>query len=401
MERPSLPGLPLEDNGRARAEPPGPDRAWRDGPRRRRLLRLALVPLLLGCGAVLGMYFQPPGLRLFFGGTGLEPGAGAAQPMAVPPPRAPGPSDTATGDVVALGRLMPQGDLVQVAPPFGAGDARFARILASEGQALAAGDVIAELDSLPSLRAAVAAAQANVSAQEAALARARANATSSLRESRAELARAQAAATLAQAQEERQRSLLERQLIARATYDEAQTNAVRATRELERASAAMQRQQGGDLQPDVFLAARQVEVARQSLAQAEAELARGLVVAPGNGTVITLHARVGEKASGGNIASFGNLSAMQAELEVYQTDIARVRVGQAVTIASPALAQPLRGTVVRVGREVERQSVLAADPAANTDARVLRVLVAIDPADLERAARMSGLEVTGRIRTQP
>ena len=90
---------------------------------------------------------------------------------------------------------------------------------------------------------------------------------------------------------------------------------------------------------------------------------------------------------------------MQAELEVYQTDLARVAVGQAATLTSPALAAPLTGAVVRIGLEVERQTVLAADPAANTDARIVRVTVALDPESSVRAASLTGLEVVGRIAT--
>ena len=76
-------------------------------------------------------------------------------------------------------------------------------------------------------------------------------------------------------------------------------------------------------------------------------------------------------------------------------------MGQPVSLASPALARPIAGTVARVGLEVERQSVLSSDPAANTDARVVRVQVLVDAADRERAARLSGLDVTGRIRIAP
>jgi HlyD family secretion protein len=48
---------------------------------------------------------------------------------------------------------------------------------------------------------------------------------------------------------------------------------------------------------------------------------------------------------------------------------------------------------------VERQSILAADPAANTDARIIRVTVRLDPASSDLAGALSGLEVTGRIAT--
>ena len=189
--------------------------------------------------------------------------------------------------------------------------------------------------------------------------------------------------------------------MAQATFEEAESHQVRAERELERATAQWERQHGDDGQPDVAVAISLLEVARRSLSQAHAQVAGGLVVAPFKGTVITLRRRVGEKVGSEGVASFGDLEAMQAELEVYQTDIARVAPGQRVVLESLALAEPLHGTVERVGLEVERQSVLASDPAANTDARVVRTLVLLDVDDRARAARLSGLDVTGRIQGTP
>jgi HlyD family secretion protein len=378
MDEPSLPSLPLEHNGKA--PPPAAAAAARPGAAHARpARRWPWLVLVAGLAAA---------VALAVGNHGTE------DP----------PADLAAGaalDVVALGRLMPRGDLVRIAPPFGAGDARIARLHVGEGEAVRAGTVIAELDSLPVLQAAVDAAEANLAAQQSALEKARANVDSSLREAAAELGRARSAATLAASQAERQRSLFARQLIARAALEEAESNEVRAARELDRATAQWQRQQGDERQPDVALALTQREVARQTLAQARAQLAGGRVLAPFDGTLVTLHARVGEKIGSEGIASFGDLTTMQAELEVYQTDIARVAPGQAVSLSSPALDRPLTGEVERIGLEVERQAVLASDPAANTDARVVRVLVTIDDADRERAARLSGLDVTGRLQATP
>jgi HlyD family secretion protein len=304
-------------------------------------------------------------------------------------------------EVVALGRLMPQGDMVQIAPPFGSGDARIARLLVREGQAVEAGTVIAELDSLPVKLAAVAAAEANLAAHQSALDKARSNVDSSLREAAAELARARSAADLAASQADRQRALFERGLVARAASEEAESHAIRAAHERDRAAAQWERQQGRDRQPDVALAITQLEVARQTLHEARAQVSGGFVQAPTDGTLITLHARAGERVGADGIASFGNLALMEAELEVYQTDISRVAAGQPVSLSSPALATPIAGTVERIGLEVERQSVFSSDPAANTDARVVRVLVTVDDADRDRAARLSGLDITARIRTAP
>jgi HlyD family secretion protein len=57
----------------------------------------------------------------------------------------------------------------------------------------------------------------------------------------------------------------------------------------------------------------------------------------------------------------------------------------------------LLGRVARIGTIVGRQSVTADDPAANTDARVVSVIVELDQASSARAAMFAGLEVVARI----
>ena len=391
------PPLPLSDNGKAVSVIGG---AQVGVARRISQLRLWRVPLLMAVlftGAVIGLYFQPPALRAFFGVTGLQPGAGSSAPIAVPVAKADVVATVQEPMVVALGRLRPEGDAVTLAPPFGAGDARVARVLVVEGDRVAEGQVIAELDSLPQFRAAFATAEADLAAREAALVLARANVGSALIEARAARDRAASAAALAEEEAMRQRDLSQRGVTTRAALDRAEAAAVQAARELDRVEAQLTRQEGGEAQPDVAVASRQVDVARAALARAREDLAKGVVVAPMAGQVLALHVRAGEKPGAAGVAALGATDRMEAELEVYQTDIARVALGQSVVLTSPALAEPLTGAVTRIGLEVERQSILSTDPAANTDARIVRVTVELDAPSSARAAALTGLEVTGRI----
>lgn len=387
---PADPTLPLVDNGKA-ARPAR-------GGRLAGLWRLPLIMAVLFSGAVIGLYFQPPALKAFFAATGLQPGAGTSAPIAVPAPaRAVAEAPPMASGVSALGRLMPEGNVVTLAPPFGAGDARLARLLVAEGERVAEGQLVAELDSLPQLLNALQSARANLAAAEAVAVQTRAGVAASLSEARANRDRAASAAALARDEAGRLGDLLARGATTRAALDRAEAAAVQAERDLDRAEALLARQQGGEDQPDVAVALRQVDVARAEVARAEGDVARGQVVAPQDGVILALHLRPGERPGAQGVATMGATDRMQAELEVYQTDIGRVAPGQRVVLTSPALPAPLTGTVLRLGLEVERQSVLAANPAANTDARIVRVIVALDQGLSERAAMLSGLEVTGRI----
>jgi HlyD family secretion protein len=95
--------------------------------------------------------------------------------------------------------------------------------------------------------------------------------------------------------------------------------------------------------------------------------------------------------------NLGDLTRMTAELEVYQTQVGRVDVGDAVTVTADALPRPLTGVVTRIGLEVGRQTLTDASPAANTDARVVKVYVRLDPDSSRAARRFTNLQVRGRI----
>jgi HlyD family secretion protein len=400
MPQPFETALPLADSGKGEAPAARASTAAQARSsiaQRARWLRFAQLSALLFAGGVVGLYVQPPALRLFFGASGLQPGAGSAAPIALPAPAAAPLSAPGTLPVYALGRLIPSGDRIRLAPPFGAADARIAALHVVEGDRVAAGALIAELDNLPHLRDAERAAQANLAAADAALMQVRRSVGSAYTEAFANRERAASVATEAAREAARQRDLFDRGLVARAELDQAAAAAEQAARERDRAEAQLARQGGGPQQPDLLLAERQHDVAAAELLRAQGDIAKGEVRAPVASTVLALHARVGEKPDADGIATLGDVSRMLAELEVYQDDIARVAVGQRARLESTALDAPLDGEVVWLGWEVERQSVLAQDPAANTDARIVRVRVALDSDSSLRAARLSGLEVSARL----
>jgi HlyD family secretion protein len=147
----------------------------------------------------------------------------------------------------------------------------------------------------------------------------------------------------------------------------------------------------------VLVAARNLDAARAELARAAADLDKAVIRAPIAGTVLTIHVRPGEKPGVNGVMSLGDLTRMTAELEVYQTQIGQVDVGDPVTVTADALPRPLAGAVTRVGLEVARQTLTDASPAANTDARVVKVYVRLDPDATSVAQRFTNLQVVGRI----
>jgi HlyD family secretion protein len=148
----------------------------------------------------------------------------------------------------------------------------------------------------------------------------------------------------------------------------------------------------GSASETVMDAARlKVDVIKAQLQAARATLDLATVRAPVSGQVIKVHARRGERVGSEGIAEIAQNDAMYAIAEVYETDVRWVKVGQAAKVTSPALAEPLTGTVEQVGFKIGKLDVLAADPAAKTDARVVEVKIRLD--DSKRAAPLTNLQV--------
>lgn len=389
--------LPLEDSGKADARASS-SRAGQRGSWWRKLL---LAGSSLGLGAVAGMYLQQSALLTILELAGLDP----VQPstVAVLKHEESQPTiDASARDIVALGRLVPEGGILAVALPNGAGDARIARLMVSEGQRVEEGEIIAELDNMAALLAAKVSAESNLAVQQAALEQVRATMLTSLAESRANHLAAEATLTLANQELERQNRLATRSSTTQVLIEQARANAVKARAEFDRSGALVERFSGAETgsQSDIVLAARNFDLARANLARANEDLTSARVVAPRAGTVLELHARVSEKPSDIGVMTIGDITQMTAELEVYQTDVKEVALGQIVSMTAQALPAPLTGKVTQIRQIVGRQSVMSSEPAANADARVVRVTVSLDAESSARARSYTNLEVIGRIRME-
>jgi len=302
------------------------------------------------------------------------------------------------GNVVALGRIIPKGDVVSVATPSGAGDARIAQIRVIVGDSVASGDVLAVLDNLPGLENGVATAMATIALREASLAQTTATIRASRDEAQASLERAEATAQNAQSDMDRVTSLFGRGVATRSDLDNAVARATEAGRDVERNIATLSRFQAVDAtQPDIAVAEAILAAARVDLTRAEADLERAYVRAPAAGTVLDINARAGERPGNAGIIDLGDTSQMTVQAEVYQTLIGRVAIGDPVTVFADALAQDLVGVVSAIGLEIGRQSILSDDPAANTDARVVDVIVTLEAASSTLASGFTNLDAVVRI----
>ncbi|WP_073072126.1 ABC exporter membrane fusion protein [Phormidesmis priestleyi] len=333
--------------------------------------------------------------------------------------------------VSALGRLEPEGEVIQVFAPTSSEGARVETLKVSHGQRIRQGDVIAVLDTYARRRAALQEAQEQLRVAQARLGQVEAGAKSGEIRAQAQvvdrqqvelqtetvaqeatIARLQAELRNAELEDRRYQALYTEGAISASLRDGKQLTADTVRQQLNEARANLSRiqlsrqkqvaeaqatlDQIAEVRPvDVKVVRSQVAQAQASVARAQAELDLATVRSPQNGQVLKIHTRPGELVGTQGIISLGQTQRMVAVAEVYELDISRIRVGQTATVISKNNAFPdvLRGKVVEVGLEINKQDVLNTDPAAQFDARVVEVKVLLDEPFSRRVSGLTNLSI--------
>jgi HlyD family secretion protein len=88
---------------------------------------------------------------------------------------------------------------------------------------------------------------------------------------------------------------------------------------------------------------------------------------------------------------------MTAVLEVYESDIGKVRIGQKTKLFADNRSDALYGKVIEIGVKVKRQNVVNSDTSGNIDARIVEVRVQLDAASAQQVIGLTNLQVTGEI----
>lgn len=303
-------------------------------------------------------------------------------------------------NVHSLGYLEPKSEVIRLAAPSTMEQVRVERLLVREGDAVEAGALLAVLDNFDRRSAAVAEAEARVEVEVARLAQIKAGAKpGDLVAQQAMVSRARAIVQQAEVDAARSERLVERKASPVAELDAARLKLDSAREELRHAEATLE-SLGEVRTVDVDQQNSQIAAANASLAMARAELATTEVRAPIAGRILNICARPGERVADEGILEIGDTSEMYAVAEVYEADLPRVKVGQPATVRLfTGLGDELHGEVAEIGMIVAKKDVLANDPVADTDARVVEVRVCLQGEDARRVERLSNARVEVTIDT--
>ncbi|MDZ7951757.1 HlyD family efflux transporter periplasmic adaptor subunit [Nostoc sp. DedQUE09] len=144
---------------------------------------------------------------------------------------------------------------------------------------------------------------------------------------------------------------------------------------------------------DIANAQAEIDSAQATVEKIKAELAQAYVVAPKAGRILEINTRAGETVGDEGIVALGQTDQMYAVVEVYQSDIKKVRPGQDVQVSSDSLRNELEGRVDWIGMQVKRQNLINADPSSNIDARVVEVHVQLNKLSSQNASSLTNLQV--------
>lgn len=275
--------------------------------------------------------------------------------------------------IVARGRIEPLGRVVAVAGPADGSVAVIRELLVDQGSKVEAGQVLAVLDGYEARRAGLQVAQRNLELAELQRTQVQTGAKSADIAAQTDMVRAKRALMQRlQKQWERRSELHAKGVIATDLMETLRSELDQAVSEVGHAENALKSLTEVRSIDDRVAEAR-IEVQKAAVAQAQADLNRLQIRAPGPGTVLSLQARVGEAIQADGVLRMADLSHLIVVAEVDESKMPLVAIGMTAEIDGNILLAPVKASVSRIAHEVFRQKRPASDVLVGRDARVVEI----------------------------
>ncbi len=128
------------------------------------------------------------------------------------------------------------------------------------------------------------------------------------------------------------------------------------------------------------------------------DLSQTQLISPIDGIVLQIVSREGERSDSRGVVEVGSNQLMEALIEVYESDIDNVEIGQAVTLISEngGFKGSLKGEVDLISPQVRQRRVLSTDPTGDADARIVEVRVKLDKVSARIVSHLTGMKVIAR-----
>jgi HlyD family secretion protein len=290
------------------------------------------------------------------------------------------PAITRAGLIAAPGRVEAVSEEIRVSSEL---SGRLRSVSVEEGDRVRKGQVLARIEN-DDYVARVSAAEASLAQREAELQRTINGArTQERRASEASLKAAEAILENSRREAERRRVLADHQMVS---HDEAERydRAYQVARaEYERAQQEFSLVDAEAREEDRHRAEAAVASARAQLAEARAYLEKTFIRSPLDAVILRKFRHAGESVStqfDSPIVTLADDSALRVRLDVDETDVAKLRVGQSAFVTAEAYGtRKFTGHVIRVGRILGKKNVRTDEPSERVDTKILETLVELDP----------------------
>ncbi|HUI54502.1 MAG TPA: efflux RND transporter periplasmic adaptor subunit [Bryobacteraceae bacterium] len=282
--------------------------------------------------------------------------------------------------IVAPGLVEPSSEEVRIGSEL---DGKLRVVNVDEGDRVARGQVIAVLENAD-YAARVELAKANLAERQAALERLlNGSRTEERREAAASVREAAAVLDSATAEWDRRKTLLTQGAISKTEFDSAEREYRVAQARLEAANEHFRLVDAAARQDDRMRAEAEVEAAQAERSNAEALLEKTIVRSPIDGVVLRRYRKTGESVIAKDetpIVSLGATGRLRVRVDVDETDVDHLRVGQAAWVRADAYGdRRFTGRVVRIGQELGPKNVQTDRATEKKDTKILETLLELDP----------------------
>ena len=251
--------------------------------------------------------------------------------------------------VAALGKLNPLGEIRKLAAPNSGkgGTPRLSKLFIQEGDLISKGQILAVFDNRPKLEANLKSAQANLDIL-----------MSEIRIKKREI--------------DRYQNLFEKGAVAQIVLDQ--------------------------MKDDLLISETRILKLESVIEATNVDLEQSQLKSPIDGIVLQVLVREGERPNSSGVINVGANQLMEALIEVYESDIDRVQIGQPVDLISEngGFMGSLRGQVSLISPQVRQRRVLSTDPTGDADSRVVEVRVKLDNASAKKVSHLTGMKVIAR-----
>ena len=251
--------------------------------------------------------------------------------------------------VAALGQLNPLGEVRKLAAPNSGkgGTPRLSKLLIGEGDSVHKEQILAVFDNRPKLEANLKSAQANLNILLSEI-------------------------SIKKREINRYQTLVDKGAVARSVLDK--------------------------MKDDLSISETRILKLKSAIDAIEVDLEQTQLKSPIDGIVLQILVREGERPNSSGVINVGANQLMEALIEVYESDIDRVQIGQAVDLISEngGFDGSLRGQVSLISPQVRQRRVLSTDPTGDADSRVVEVRVKLDKASVEKVSHLTGMKVIAR-----